>query len=112
MGAEKRPTLTVVYSLGALRQLDQIHNWNEQRYSAGHADRYIAFLERHIEALSEKYANGRPIRTRPDLRYILIRRKSRGHGHVAVYRVVSNRIDVLYVFHSAQDWETKLTDKD
>jgi plasmid stabilization system protein ParE len=51
MDTAKRPTLTVVYAATALRQLDEIWNWNERLYSADHADRYIEFLERHMEAL-------------------------------------------------------------
>jgi plasmid stabilization system protein ParE len=38
----------------------------------------------------------------------LIRRKSRGHGHIAVYGVDESTVNILHVFHSAQDWQRRL----
>ena len=108
MGAEKRGTLKVVYSTQALRQLDEIADWNEQQYGSEHAAQYIEFLERHIDALANKYELGLKLGSRPDLRYIQIRRRSKGHGHVAVYKINGDRVDVLHVFHTAQNWRAKL----
>jgi plasmid stabilization system protein ParE len=42
------------------------------------------------------------------LRYIRIGRRKRGHGHIAVYRVDEDAVRVLHIFHTAQDWQTKL----
>jgi plasmid stabilization system protein ParE len=75
-----------------------------------HAERYIQYLERHIDTLSDGYEQGKLISSRPDLRYILIRRKSRGHGHVAVYKIKQDQVRILHVFHSAQDWQAKLAE--
>jgi plasmid stabilization system protein ParE len=52
-----------------------------------HAARYVDFLQRHIDALGENHARGRVVESRPELRYIRISRRRRGHGHIAVYRV-------------------------
>ena len=108
MDPEKRRTLTVVYAIKALRQLDEIWDWNEQTYGPEHADKYIEFLERHIDALNSEFERGKHVGAMPELRYVLIRRKSRGHGHLAVYKIKEEMVHVLHVFHSAQDWENKL----
>jgi len=61
--------------------------------------------------LASNYAKGKPVGTRPDLRYIIIRRRAKGHGHVAVYNFDEKEVRVLHIFHTAQDWQTKLADK-
>ena len=42
------------------------------------------------------------------LRYIQMRRKAGRYAHLAVYGVDENAVNVLYVFHSSRDWETKI----
>jgi len=101
----------VVYAPTALEELDDIWDWNERTHSREHAVGYIEFLTKNIDGLKRRYAQGNPVGARPDLRYILIRRKARGHGHVAVYRFNDATVDVLHVFHTAQDWQTKLIEK-
>jgi len=103
--------LTVVYARSALKQLDEIWDWNRQRYGAGHADQYLEFLRRHIDALDSEHRRGKQVSSRPELSYILIRRKSRGHGHIAVYQVDVGQVNVLHVFHSAQNWQARLADE-
>lgn len=51
---------------------------------------------------------GTQVSIRPDLWYILIRRRAKGHGHVVVYRFDDQQVSVLYVFHTAQDWQARL----
>ena len=102
--------MIVVYAHKAIAELEAIWQWNLEHYSPDHADRYIEYLRENIDALSDGYDRGKRVGFRPDLRYILIRRKSRGHGHVAVYAVNESQVRVLHVFHSAQDWRAKLTE--
>ena len=104
----KRLRLFVAYSPVALQELDAIWDWNETTYGREHAARYVEFLERHIDALAENYVRGRTVESRPEFRYLLMRRKSKGHGHVAVYRISGQQINVLHVFHTAQDWQQDL----
>jgi len=111
MDTVKRPTLTVVYAAKALKELDEIWDWNRRHYSSDHADQYIEFLQRHIDALCTDHRHGKQVGSRPDLSYILIRRKSKGHGHLAVYSADETQVNVLHVFHSAQDWQNKLLDE-
>ena len=106
MSGKRRGELSIVYSPAALQEIDAIWAWNEKTYNRSHADQYIGFLQRHIDALSRNQLLGRAIESRPQIQYILIRRNAQGHGHVAVYRFVEKAIRILHVFHSAQDWQT------
>lgn len=111
MNAQSRPALPVIYAPAALQELDAIWDWTEKTYSRSHAASYIDFLVRHVESLGRRYAQGHAVDVRPDLRYVLIRRKAKGHGHVAVYRFNDTEVHILHVFHTAQDWQAKLADE-
>jgi len=103
--------LPVIYANNAIRELEVIADWNEKTYSRAHAKSYIAFLEQHIDALAKNHAKGRPVSSRPDLRYIEIRRKTGGYSHFAIYSVGDQAVNLLHVFHSSQDWENKLAEE-
>lgn len=108
MSARRRKNLPVIYAPRALKQLDEIWDWNEQIYSRSHAARYIDFLERRIDAIGEIYQQGWPVESHPGLYYLVIRRKAKRHGHIAVYRFDDKLVEVLYLFHTAQDWQSQL----
>ena len=110
MSAERGSALPVVYAPLALQDLDVVWDWNEKTYGPDHAARYVDFLERHIDALAENH-RGRVVESRPDLRYMRISRRKRGHGHIVVYRVDADAVNVLYVVHTAQDWQAKLEEE-
>jgi plasmid stabilization system protein ParE len=112
MSGKRGKPLPVVYSNTALRELDSVWNWNERTYGRRHAAQYVDFLEQHIDALGEASETGRMLNQRTDLRYIQIRRKGRGHGHIAVYQINQDVIHILHIFHTAQDWQTKLADEE
>jgi plasmid stabilization system protein ParE len=112
MSAERGRGLPVLYAPAALQELDAIWDWNEKTYGRGHAARYVDFLERYIETLGEHHQRGKAIESRPEFRYIMIRRRAKGHGHVAVYRCDDTAVHVLHVFHTAQDWPTFLAGED
>jgi plasmid stabilization system protein ParE len=73
-------------------------------YGTAWADNYLRFLKRGIDELATTSELGRPVGNRADPKYRLLRRRSRGHGHVVVYRIVDNIVRVLHVFHTAQNW--------
>jgi plasmid stabilization system protein ParE len=108
MASPKKLTLPVLIPPSVLDELHGIWLWNAERYSPAHADAYLAFLKKHIYGLESRYGRGKAVTIRPDLRYITIRRSGRGHGHVTVYRFDDKQVDVLHVFHTAQDWQNKL----
>ncbi len=103
--------LTLIRSPAAIDELHDIWQWNARYYSASHADSYLRYLTESIADLSSSYARGKVVATRPDLRYIIIRRRSKGHGHVAVYNFDEKEVHLLHIFHTAQDWQKTLVDK-
>jgi len=56
------------------------------------------------------YDRGKSIENRPDLRYILMKKRNGGDGHVAVYRIeeAKGSVRVLHLFHTKQDWQNQL----
>lgn len=103
--------LTVQLSTSALAKLDKIGDWNARAYSPDHAHRYVTFLKSETAKLSTLYFVGAPVPTRPNFSYITIRKRRRGHGHLAVYQVVNDVVYVLTYYHTAQDWQTKLAEE-
>ncbi len=67
-------------------------------------------LRKAIASLRSEYDKGGLIDADLDLRYLLVRRKRSGHGHVLVYRVHAETVHVLHVLHTAQDWRSKSFD--
>jgi plasmid stabilization system protein ParE len=107
--ARKPPKLKVQFSPRARYSLDEIWEWNARKYNAEHAESYIAFLEKNANGLAATYLTGKIVPTAPELRYIIIRRNPRGHGHVAIYKIVaSTYVNVVNFFHTSQDWQGKL----
>src|SRR5580700_10359769 len=103
MASEKLP-LTIIRSPTAIDDLHGIWRWNALRYNVAHADEYLHYLDDKIEALASGHFRGRSLRTHPDIKYALVRRRARGHGHVVVYRLSEHEIHILHIFHTAQDW--------
>ncbi len=100
--------LAVKWTEAAAASLDTIWLWNADYHSAEHAESYISFLRAHIDRLETEFKRGRPVPTRPEFRFILIKRRQRGHGHVAVYRVVRDEVEILAIFHTSQDWHQQI----
>ena len=91
-----------------LNALDEIWERNAKTYDAEHAENYVNFLKVEVRGLATDYLDGRFVATAPELRYVTIRRNPKGHGHVAIYEVVDNRVVVLNFYHTSQDWQGKL----
>ena len=103
--------MTVVISPIAREELDEIWRWNAKEKGVRHADHYLELLDKSVSSLTEKVMlGGKTLEIRPDLRYILIRRRQKGYGHVVVYSIDEAVINVLHIFHTAQDWHTRLAD--
>src|SRR6266567_3109378 len=110
MAGETRK-LTVSLSPAALRSLDDIWEHNARQYDAEHADKYVAFLLAETNKLATKYFLGKAIPTLPRLSYIIIRRRRKGHGHLAVYELIDDVIQVLQYYHTSEDWQMKLANE-
>lgn len=102
--------MNLLYSPESLRGLDAIWLWNAERYGPDHADQYVAFLLTETQRLITSPLAGTIVPTRPLLRYLLLRKRKRGHGHLVVYRLAGQTIHVLDFFHTAQDWQRKVTE--
>ena len=100
--------LPVVLTQAAADDLDEIWFRNAVEYNILHADSYKNFLRARAEALSVDHDLGRPVPTRPEFRYINIRKRQGGHGHVCIYRVKNDQVDLLRFFHTRQDWQTHI----
>ena len=101
--------MTVVNTASATDDLDEIWRWNARHRSPAQANEYLAFLRSEIDELASKHASGQPVPNRPGCFYNTIRRKTRGHGHVAVYRTAGTTVIVMRVFHTAQNWQATFT---
>lgn len=102
--------MNLLFSPESLRSLDAIWLWNADQHGPDHADRYLAFLLSETRRLIISPLVGSAVPTRPALRYLLLRKRKRGHGHVAVYQVAGQTVRILDYFHTAQDWQRKVTE--
>lgn len=102
--------MTLLFSPESLRSLDAIWLWNAEQHGPDHADHYLAFLLSETRRLITSPLVGSVVPLRPALRYLLLRRRKRGHGHVIVYQIAGQTIRVLDYFHTAQDWQQKVAD--
>ena len=64
-----------------------------------------------IQGLATPYALGKMVSSRPDYLYTAIRKWNSSYGHILVYRSETNRVGVLRIFHSAQNWQQILADQ-
>ena len=99
--------MTVQFGHEAEEDLYEVWEWNAHRHGHVRANDYRSFLLAEIDKLADDHALGRSVGQR-GLRYVTIRRRPSAQGHVVVYAVGENRIVVARVFHTAQDWRTRL----
>jgi len=97
--------LAIAYARATRSEFDQIWEYNERKYGCEHAAAYIEYLQDGIESLATKYADGRKVEGFPHIQGLTLRRSSRGHGHVVIYRVdhEAKTVRILHVYHSRQD---------
>ncbi len=108
MPRETEP-LEVVFTLAARVEWIAVWQWNAVEYGERRADSYIAFLESEIEKLARSPGLGVAVEEFPGLWRRLAKRRSRGHGHIVFYRVVESRLEIIHIYHTAQDWQSKLS---
>ena len=104
------PLLTVVFAPAAMTALTRIFDHNAERYGIDRASGYELFLLDRIRDLARDPQSGKTVDTDPSFRYVVIRRRSRGDGHVAAYRIdpVAWRVEIVAIYHTKQDWRTRL----
>ena len=109
MASEERK-LKVQLTDQATSSLEAIWDWNARQYGISHADAYVLFLRTETERLSTEYGLGRDVHLRTTLKYIVIKKSDSrsSYGHIAVYRVKGEIVEIIDYFHTAQDWQNKL----
>jgi plasmid stabilization system protein ParE len=109
--ARQKLVLTVIVAPGAITELEEIWHYNAEHRSVTAADAYLKFLYRHIFGLSQNYDRGRVVEDHPDLRRISCRTRTRGFGHVVIYRIddLERTVRILHVYHDAQDVQGRIS---
>ena len=107
--ARKAPKLTVDYTPEAREDLADIWDWNAGKHGFAHANAYVELLQEETDRLDVDYHLGKLVPSHNDWRYQIIRRNNKGHGHIVIYEVSKDIVRVLRYFHTAQDWQNKLT---
>lgn len=105
--ARKR-ALEIRFTPAARADLVGIWHWNAAEYGESRADRYVEFLLNTIERLGAEPLMGAEVSEYPGLRRFLAKRRAKGHGHIVFYRIVEERLEVIHLFHTAQDWRNRL----
>ena len=108
--ASRKPQLKVSLSHPVANELDEIYRYNIRKRGRAAADRYITFLNAKLDSLAVEYDRGKAVESRPDLRYMLMKKRTSGDGHIAVYYIddAAATVDVRFIFHTKQDWENQL----
>lgn len=102
--ARQPPRLTLVVTPNAQRDLRGLWRYTADNHGQAKADAYIDLLDQETVKLETDYFRGRSAAKGSDVRHITVR-KGQGHGHVVVYRIVCETVEVLRYFHTAQDWK-------
>jgi len=106
--AARPPRFQVAVTAEAASALDQVWRSSADRYGHSHADAYLRLLKDAIRSLEVPSAVGKAVPGRPNVYYLLVRRRASGHGHILVYEIPGNQVSVLRLYHTAQDWQAKL----
>ncbi len=109
--AKGKGQLEVWFSDAAHIELHGIWTWNAVTFGSKRANDYLRFIYREVERLSRFPSMGREVPDYPGLRRVLIKRRSRGHGHILFFRIQGDRLEVAHIFHTSQDWQLRLEDE-
>jgi toxin ParE1/3/4 len=105
--AERR---IVLHTAGSRLDLISIYQYNEVIYGAGHAERYLDFLDSQMQFLADHPGSGRTVEQRPGVRVFVarVRQRRSAAGHRVFYREMANGIEVIRVLHTAMNWPDHL----
>lgn len=111
--AEKPPRLNVTITPRALRDLDEIWEWNAEHYDIDHADAYTSFLLEEASKLGVNYPLAKSVLTAPEFFYSTLpkSRRKQSHHHLAVFQVEEGTVEVLRFYHSRQDWQKRFAEE-
>ncbi len=101
--------LEVTFTQGARADLLEVWLWNAETYGQKRADSYLKVLDLAILSLAQSPTLGLEVVEVAGLRRHIVRRRSRAHGHIIFYRIDGPTLVVVHIFHTAQDWRTRLS---
>lgn len=107
--AARKSERTVSLATAAQADLHNIWAWNADRHGVLH-QRICRVSVLKASVSGNRVAPGQPVPGHSHLRWLLMRRSSSGHAHVAVFRLSEQRVLVARIYHSAQDWQASATD--
>ena len=90
----------------AVEDLKEIWQSNAVAYGACWADEYLVFIQFGLESLTYSPHRGRRVQGQQGLLSLLIQKRPRKEGHIAVYEIAedSRTVSVLHVFHTKMNW--------
>ena len=106
--AEFPRKLKLIYSANSIDDLGEIWDWNAAQHGETHANQYLEFLKKHILRIVESKNPGKEVPTRDSFRYLVIKRRNRGYGHIIIFQIEEESMLILHYYHTAQDWQTKI----
>lgn len=108
--ARRKRKLEIRFTPASTAELTGIWHWSAEEYGEKRADSYVQFLLEQVRPLSDSPQLGSSVEEFPGLRRIVARRKASGHGHIIVYREKGGNLEVIHIYHTAQDWRNRLED--
>lgn len=106
--ARQRQALELHFTPDARADLVGIWQWNANEFGVRRADGYVEFLLTEIEKVAKQPDGCVAVPEFPGLMRKLIKRRSRGNGHIVFFRVRESRLEVIHIYHTAQDWHGRL----
>jgi plasmid stabilization system protein ParE len=108
--AQRPRRLKLRFSEQAKARLAEIWRWNATQYGEQYATEFLDFLQARTSQLELLYQLGRPVPSPSKYQYMLIKKRSSGHGHVVIYEVSQLEVLILEYFHTAQDWQNLISE--
>ena len=100
--------LKIVFSPSAQADLVSIWQWSAEHHGERTATSYAKFLLDEVERIATSPLIGVRVSGVTGVFRFLAKRRSRGYGHIVFYAVRGEALYVLALFHSAQDWQSKI----
>ncbi len=100
--------MEIRYSKTALQDLDEIWEWTASNFGVSQADDYLHFVQQTIGSLAESPDLSRKVIGHDTFRYLLIQWRPRSNGHVVLFTISGETIEIAHIFHTSQDWAGQL----
>ena len=86
--------------------MNSIWQRNARERGERQADAYDRFLDGRLAQLGRQPFSGEAIPELQGIRRLLMQRRASSQGHIAIYRVMEDSVEVLLIYHTSQDWQS------